>query len=109
MNNNSSPESGLSKEEKRALLAQLLQKEMLQAETYPLSFAQQQLWFLNQLDPDSSSYNVPLEIHLKGELDTLALEKSFNEVVRRHAILRTTIIVEREQPVQRVIPFLHFP
>ncbi|NJN06649.1 MAG: SDR family oxidoreductase [Richelia sp. RM1_1_1] len=55
----------------------------------PLSFAQQRLWFLTQLEPNSSSYNIPAAVRLQGELNHKALEQSFNEIVRRHEALRT--------------------
>src|SRR5262249_26531960 len=55
----------------------------------PLSFAQQRLWFIHQLDPDSSSYNIPMAVRLTGLDDAEALRWSFQEIVRRHEILRT--------------------
>ncbi|HSF40848.1 MAG TPA: amino acid adenylation domain-containing protein, partial [Thermoanaerobaculia bacterium] len=56
----------------------------------PLSFAQERLWFLDQLQPGSSLYNIPAVLCLTGDLDTGALERSFTEIVRRHGSLRTT-------------------
>jgi len=56
----------------------------------PLSFAQQRLWFLNQLEPNSSAYNIPAAYRLTGHLNLNALEQSLNEIIRRHEILRTT-------------------
>lgn len=55
----------------------------------PLSFAQQRLWVLAQLEPDSTAYHIPIALRVKGALDTAALERSFDEVVRRHEALRT--------------------
>ena len=55
----------------------------------PLSFVQQRLWFLNELEPGSTIYNVPCIVRLRGSLDVAALEKSINEIVRRHEVLRT--------------------
>ncbi|AVH69209.1 non-ribosomal peptide synthetase [Nostoc sp. 'Lobaria pulmonaria (5183) cyanobiont'] len=55
----------------------------------PLSFAQQRLWFLAQLEPDSSFYNIPAAVRLKGELNIKALQQSLNEILRRHEALRT--------------------
>jgi len=66
----------------------------------PLSFAQQRLWFLDQLEPGNPAYNIPLAVRLTGELSPEALERSFAEVVRRHAALRTTFALEAGQPVQ---------
>lgn len=56
----------------------------------PLSFAQQRLWFLTQMDPASGAYNLPFALKLQGALNCAALEKSFSELVRRHETLRTT-------------------
>ncbi|WP_116121188.1 non-ribosomal peptide synthetase, partial [Archangium gephyra] len=66
----------------------------------PLSFAQQRLWFLDQLEQGSAFYNVPAVVKLKGELEVGALERSFEELVRRHEALRTTFRVENGEPVQ---------
>jgi non-ribosomal peptide synthetase component F/acyl carrier protein len=68
----------------------------------PLSFAQQRLWFLDQLNPGSSAYNVPLAIRLSGHLNLPALEQSVNAIVRRHESLRTTFAEVNGKPVQVV-------
>ncbi len=68
----------------------------------PLSFSQQRLWFLDQLEPNSSAYNVPTAQRLKGPLDIRALEQSLNEIVRRHQVLRTTFSTADGLPVQRI-------
>jgi len=73
-------------------------------EPLPLSFAQQRLWFLNQLEPDSPFYNVAAAMLLTGKLDVDALNKSFAEVVRRHESLRTTFNVVDGEPVQVILP-----
>jgi len=70
----------------------------------PLSFAQQRLWFLEQLQPGSSVYNLLLAFRLTGLLDQAALEKSLREIVRRHEILRTSFPVVDSQPVQVIYP-----
>ncbi|HEX7184130.1 MAG TPA: amino acid adenylation domain-containing protein, partial [Thermoanaerobaculia bacterium] len=70
----------------------------------PLSFAQERLWFLDQLEPGSALYNVPAALRLSGELDLGALERSFGEVVRRHEILRTTYPLWKGQARQRIAP-----
>ncbi|HXM48142.1 MAG TPA: amino acid adenylation domain-containing protein [Pyrinomonadaceae bacterium] len=56
----------------------------------PLSFSQQRLWFLNELETNSSFYNIPAAVRLEGELNVVALEQTLSEIVRRHEILRTT-------------------
>ncbi|MFP2964241.1 condensation domain-containing protein, partial [Myxococcus sp. 1LA] len=66
----------------------------------PLSFAQQRLWFLDQLEPGRSFYNVPSVVKLTGRLEPEALESSFRELVRRHESLRTTFRETGGEPVQ---------
>jgi amino acid adenylation domain-containing protein len=75
----------------------------------PLSFAQQRLWFLDQLIPNNPFYNIPLALHLTGSLKLAALEQTFNEIVQRHEALRTTIVVQKGQPVQVINPTLTIP
>jgi hypothetical protein len=71
-----------------------------EADYYPLSFAQQRLWFLDQLDPGAALYNLPVALRLGGQLDVSALSRSFDEVVRRHESLRTTFDSVDGQPRQ---------
>src|SRR5690349_644444 len=68
--------------------------------TFPLSFAQQRLWFLNQLQQDSAVYNVAGGVRMEGPLSVVALERALNEVVLRHEALRTTIRQMDGEPVQ---------
>ncbi|MFO1417388.1 MAG: amino acid adenylation domain-containing protein [Methylotetracoccus sp.] len=68
----------------------------------PLSFAQQRLWFLDQLDPAQAVYNIPVGLQLLGRLDIGTLQRSLNEVLRRHEVLRTHFVAVDGQPVQRV-------
>ena len=70
----------------------------------PLSFAQQRLWFLDQLEPGSPVYNVPAAIRLKGPLNVSALERALGEVLRRHEALRTTFSNVKGKPVQVISP-----
>nr|QEO74621.1 condensation domain-containing protein [uncultured bacterium] len=70
-----------------------------------LSFAQQRLWFLDQLEPDSPAYNIPTALRLEGRLRVDLLERCLEEIVRRHESLRTTFAIGPEQqPVQTVAP-----
>ena len=66
----------------------------------PLSFAQARLWFLDQLQPDSAFYNMPLALYLSGQLNIAALESSINKIIQRHEALRTNLATQEGQPVQ---------
>ena len=70
----------------------------------PLSFAQQRLWFLQQLEPESAYYNVHRVVRLEGRLGVQALEQTLSEIVRRHEVLRTTFPVADGQPFQLIGP-----
>ncbi|HEX5601466.1 MAG TPA: condensation domain-containing protein, partial [Pyrinomonadaceae bacterium] len=100
---------------KRALLEKRLTGQDADAQTIPrrearshapLSFAQQRLWFLHQLEPDSIAYNMPTALRLTGRLNTEALEWGINEIIRRHEILRTTFRLVDNQPVQIIADHL---
>lgn len=69
---------------------------------FPLSFQQQRLWFLDQLEPGSTAYNVPFVWRLRGVLHTEALRRALEAIVRRHEPLRTTFAMVDEEPVQAV-------
>lgn len=71
-----------------------------QSYTFPASFAQQRLWFLEQLDPGKSVYNMLYAVRCETRLNFEALEQSLNELVRRHESLRTTFATRDGQPVQ---------
>jgi len=75
----------------------------------PLSFAQQRLWFIDQLESGSFAYNMPVALRLEGPLDAAALARSINEVVKRHETLRTTFISVDDQPVQIIAPSYNMP
>jgi amino acid adenylation domain-containing protein len=72
----------------------------------PLSFAQERLWLVDRLEPNNTAYNMPAALRLVGSLNIAALEQSFNEIVRRHEVLRTTFTVVDGQPVQVIAPSL---
>ncbi|MEH2308014.1 condensation domain-containing protein [Nostoc sp.] len=112
--------AGLSPE-KLKLLAQRLQKrkenvfsqpqivpQSRESNLFPLSFAQQRLWFIDQLQPGNSAYNISQPMRIIGSLNLAALEQSFNEVVRRHEVLRTTFKVVDGQPLQVITPSFSF-
>ncbi|MEQ1845417.1 MAG: condensation domain-containing protein, partial [Nitrospira sp.] len=101
-------------QQKQALLEKLLREEGLAvtdqpvvnrrdgSNHYPLSYAQQRLWFLDQLEPGQAFYNLPVAVRLEGEVDERVLGLVVNEVVRRHEILRTTFTTVDERPVQHI-------
>lgn len=66
----------------------------------PLSFGQERLWFLNQLEPNSSIYNTPVAMSLAGKLNVAALKQSLNRIVSRHEILRTSFTSVNGRPEQ---------
>jgi amino acid adenylation domain-containing protein len=104
--------------EKEALLAILLNEEgfnRVDTRTInprtsmappPLSFAQQRLWFMDQLAPDSPFYNLPVAVRLNGALWISALIRSLNTIAQRHESLRTTFAIVDGQPVQVIAPAL---
>ncbi len=69
----------------------------------PLSFAQQRLWLMHQLEP-GAQFNIPVALRLRGRLDAAALEATFAEIVGRHEVLRTTFEEHDGRPSQRVRP-----
>ncbi|HEY9505792.1 MAG TPA: amino acid adenylation domain-containing protein [Gemmatimonadales bacterium] len=75
----------------------------------PLSFAQQRLWFLQRLEPESPTYNMVSARRLTGPLDTAALRRAFEAIVTRHEALRTTFAEGEDDPVQVVQPCAPFP
>ncbi len=72
----------------------------MMTEELPLSYAQQRLWFLDQLEPNSAIYNIPLALRLVGNLNRAALEQSFQEIIDRHEALRTNFITVDGKPSQ---------
>jgi amino acid adenylation domain-containing protein len=70
---------------------------------FPLSYQQEQLWVLDRFNPGNAFYNVPMTWRLKGDLDVPRLERSLQEVARRHEILRTCFVMEHDEPRQKVV------
>jgi myxalamid-type nonribosomal peptide synthetase MxaA len=75
-------------------------------ENIPLSFAQQRLWFLDQMESGNPFYNLAGAVRLEGSLDIAAFEQSFKEIVRRHEVLRTIFKTIDGQAVQEIAPSL---
>ncbi|QEV21850.1 non-ribosomal peptide synthetase [Streptomyces alboniger] len=93
---------GLVTEKNRPVLPALAPAERDGA--VPASFAQERLWFLHQMDPDTAQYNFPVLVRLTGELDVALLRRSLAEIVRRHEVLRTVLTARDGQPFQTVLP-----
>ena len=75
----------------------------------PLSFAQERLWFLDQLVPGSATYNISAAYRLRGAISVPGLEWSLNEMIMKHEALRTTIVIRDGRPGQHVSPFVFAP
>jgi amino acid adenylation domain-containing protein len=75
---------------------------------HPLTFTQQQLWFINQLQPGTATYNIPVAIHIPGKLNFSALVNSLNAVIKRHEILRISFALVDGEPVQKVVDVVNF-
>ena len=90
--------------QKRALLEQLLRAKSRRPKLFPLSFAQQRLWFLDKLQPNSAAYNVPTVVRLSGAIDLEPFHKALDLVVERHESLRTTFEGNEDSPAQRINP-----
>ena len=72
----------------------------------PLSFAQQRIWVLDQLEPGNPFYNVAAVVYMSGLLNVEALEKAINEVIRRHEVLRSTFTIIDGRPAQHTAKVL---
>ncbi|MEH2228576.1 MAG: amino acid adenylation domain-containing protein [Nostoc sp.] len=79
-------------------------EKFTETDNLPLSFAQQRLWFLDQLQPGISAYNLSRAVRLQGNLNIAALEQSFNEIIRRHQALRTAFLSIDGEAKQVIIP-----
>jgi len=119
MNDSSKHKLNLS-EKRLALLEMLVKQEDLAVPSVsriaptdkttpaPLSFSQERLWILDQLEPGSSAYNIPFAIRLSGHLNVTSLQQSIGEIFRRHEVLRTTFSTDNDRPVQRIAPAAAF-
>jgi amino acid adenylation domain-containing protein len=73
-------------------------------EKIPLSYAQERLWFFDQFKPGSAFYNIPSHFQMRGRLRVEVLEKSLEEIVRRHEVLRTLFLIDDGNPIQVIQP-----
>ncbi|MEM9291842.1 MAG: amino acid adenylation domain-containing protein [Acidobacteriota bacterium] len=102
----------LSPQERRKLLAQWMERKAAKPRFYPLSFAQQRLWFVDQLEGPSPRYTMHQALRLESSphapLDLRRLELAIQRVIARHESLRTTFVTTGDQPVQAVSPRARF-
>ena len=104
-------------EAKRALLSRRLKSEVRspraqetitrcagEGPAFPLSFAQERMWFVSQLDPDASVYNIPVGMLIRADVDVPTLERAVTEVIRRHEALRTAYRAIDGQVMQVIEP-----
>jgi amino acid adenylation domain-containing protein len=107
--NNAERVSGLTAAEKRALLARLVRERDLEPKTFPLSYAQERLWFLDRLAPGTPCYNTSVAVYVDQPLDLAVMERALNEMIRRHGALRTNFKEVAGAPVQVVAARLTLP
>src|SRR5215213_7443542 len=100
---------------KLALLEQKLKKNKPQTRTKsevrdeprqkyaPLSFSQERLWFLEQMDPDSCIYNLPAILPLRGQINPGLVEETIRQILVRHSALRTRFVVKDDNPYQEIV------
>ncbi|BCL77704.1 non-ribosomal peptide synthetase [Ktedonobacteria bacterium brp13] len=105
----------------RALFEKLMKKDNLDisrlpivqqprdTDTFPLSFSQQRMWFLQQAEPESAAYNCPTALHLAGKLSITALQQTWKELVRRHEVFRTTFTIVNGYPCQVIDADMDIP
>ena len=94
----------LSPEQKRTLLADLMDQDASDVRLCPLSLAQQRMWFLEQLEPQTAAYNLFSGLRLRGKLDAEALRRSVERAVARHETLRTAFLALNGEVFQRILP-----
>jgi amino acid adenylation domain-containing protein len=75
----------------------------------PLSYAQERLWFLDELEPGTPVYNMPFAVTIRGPLDTAALQLALNDLARQHETLRTVFTATESEPVQRILASIDLP
>ncbi|MBL6448411.1 hypothetical protein JMN32_19010, partial [Fulvivirga sp. 29W222] len=71
---------------------------------YPLTSAQKRLYFLYEFDPETTAYNMPYVVSLKGQLNIQRLENTFSQLIQRHQSLRTRFVRQEQQVFQQIMP-----
>lgn len=94
----------LTPQEKRKLLAQIVGEKASATRTYPVSFAQQRLWFIDKLAPETSAYTISSTLQIMEKLNVLALHRCLDALVQRHESLRTNFVYQDGQPMQVIRP-----
>ncbi len=103
MNSGQPSMEDMSAEQKRALLEELLRKKTASVqEAFPLSSGQRALWFLHQLDPSASAYNVVIALRIQDRVDHAAMQRAVEMLIGRHAALRTVFEEREGKPLQRI-------
>ncbi|MFN6465769.1 MAG: non-ribosomal peptide synthetase [Nostoc sp. DedVER02] len=97
-------EQGIDSKRNNRAIEKVRRGNQTESQTFPVSFAQQRLWVLAQLEPDNPFYNMFKAVRLNGRIDIEVLERSLNEIIRRHEILRTTFSAVEGTPVQIIAP-----
>ena len=93
---------------KKSELPAIVPVDRTQYEQLPLSFAQERLWFMSQLEPDNAAYNVPGAVRIHGEVDADELDRAFNTIIARHETLRTVFPSEDGRASQRILERVDF-
>ncbi|MDZ7963729.1 MAG: amino acid adenylation domain-containing protein [Nostoc sp. DedSLP03] len=90
--------------EEQSLNLPLIERIAPDTEKIPLSFAQERLWFLDQLEPDSAAYNMPAAVRIEGKLQPTSFQRSISEIIRRHEVLRTNFVKQDGEAIQIIHP-----
>ncbi|HET8772838.1 MAG TPA: amino acid adenylation domain-containing protein, partial [Thermoanaerobaculia bacterium] len=93
---------------KRSEVPAIVPADREQYDRLPLSFSQERLWFINQLEPDSAGYNVPVVVRIQGELDADELDRALNAIIARHETLRTVFPSADGRASQRILDRIDF-
>ena len=90
------------------ILISKIEKDGQKYNLFPLSLAQERLWFISKFNPNSTAYNIPTALRIKGNFDLAVFEKSFQYLIDRHEVLRTSIIEIKDKAYQYIVNHLEF-